>query len=143
MIVFHDDETRPKFSFTMNEQTMDHGPPKLANTDDQNDFNVAKFMPRNRDYNTSLPENWEPTPDSVVIGRAKARTNTEGNHKLQRICQTYLEKYSNASSKLEKTTMVSRIVETVQDACPKGAFVKYVNGRYWEVDDHCGKSYCW
>ena len=124
----------------MNEQPKDHGPPKLTTMEDQHEFDVAKFMPRNRDYNTSLPEDWEPTPHSVVIGRGKSRTNNEGNQKLQSICQTYLEKYSNATSKLEKTTMVSRIVETVQDACPKGAFVKFVKGRYWEVDDHCGKS---
>ena len=96
---------------------------------------LQNFLPRNRDSNSSLGIDWVPTPYTVVVGRLKTREHTVGNQRLQAICQRYLESYSGASSKFEKSTLVSRIVETVQESCPKGAFVRYEKGRWWEVDD--------
>ena len=103
-------------------------------------FDVATFMPRNRDCRTLLPPDWQPGPTSVVIGRGKVCSTAKGNARLETVCKTFLDKYSKANSKLEKTTLVSRIVETVQATCERGAFVKFSHGRFWEVEDHSGKS---
>ena len=99
----------------------------------------SKFlMSRNRDCTSLLPPDWEPSPTTVVIGRGKVCSTAKGNARLESVCKTYLDKYKMAKSKLEKTALVSMIVETVQATCPVGAFVKYSNGRYWEVEDHSG-----
>lgn len=53
-----------------------------------------------------------------------------------------LEKYSSATSKLEKSLIVSSIVDSVRDASPDGGFVKKDGGRWYEVGDHIAREKC-
>lgn len=103
------------------------------------EIDASRFMPRNRDCTSLLPQEWKPSPTTVVIGRGKVCSTAKGNARLESVCKTYLDKYKKAKSKVEKTALVSMIVETIQEKCPVGAFVKYSQGRYWEVEDHSGK----
>jgi len=49
----------------------------------------------------------------------------------------FIGKYSQLKKKEEKTAVVSEILRMVKDACPddRYAFVKYQDGRWWEVEN--------
>ena len=54
--------------------------------------------------------------------------------------ETEIDRYQEATSKLEKTIIVSQIVQTVRSNSPQGGFVKLEqDGRWYEVGDHLGK----
>jgi hypothetical protein len=87
------------------------------------------------DETLPLPLEFEPTPYSVIIGRGKSFNDAVGNQRLRVIATSFLSKYTKATTKNEKTQIVSNIVDMVQVACPRGAaFIKLVNGRWWQVD---------
>jgi len=98
------------------------------------------FDPRVREDKTRLPLNFVPSSYSVLIGRGKMCADAVGNRRLKVIVSRYLEEYSNASSRTEKSAIVSRIVDIVQDACPQGAFIKYEDGQWWEVSDNAARE---
>ena len=101
----------------------------------------SKMIPSSN--SSLLPPEWELTPNSVVVGRCKPTSSTAtsitGNERLRVICKTFLNKYSNPNtSKNEKTSIVSRIVDMIQEVNypNRGAFVKLVDGRWREVYGH-------
>jgi hypothetical protein len=87
-----------------------------------------------------LHDSFTPSPDAILCGRGKAVSNAEGNRRLKVIVTQYLKPYSEASSKLEKSAIVSRIVDTVKESAPEGAFVKFENGRWWLVEDSLARE---
>ena len=79
-----------------------------------------------------LPQGYSPSPESVVIGKGG---HTRGRSRLRMIAAKFLEEYSQATTKIEKSAIVSKIVEIVQKGCPDGgAFIRFADGRWWEVD---------
>lgn len=83
-----------------------------------------------------LPEDFVPTPYSVVCGRGTKCTNAVGNRRLQVIATMFINKYSLAHRKDDKTEIVTEILKMVKNACPdeRFAFVRYHEGRWWEVE---------
>jgi hypothetical protein len=98
------------------------------------------WTPRVRDHRSALPEDFVPQPYSVHIGRGKICAEATGNRRLRVIASSFLEEYKAASTKIEKSVIVSKIVDVIQDACPVGAFVKYQDGRWWEVGDFTARE---
>jgi len=76
--------------------------------------------------NKQLPEDFTPSPHSVIIGRAKECKQAVGNKRLRILCSSFLSKYSTAINRSVKSQVVSEIVSMVRDACPIGAFIKKV-----------------
>lgn len=70
-----------------------------------------------------------------MCGRGKACSTAEGNRRLKMIVTQYLKLYSEARNKLDKSAIVSRIVNVVKQAASEGAFVKFEQGRWWQVED--------
>lgn len=103
-------------------------------------FTRRVSTPSNRDERnrckTLLPKGFEPTPYSVICGRGRKSTSAVGNRRLQVMAQMFVGKYAQLSRKEDKTEIVSEILRMVQDACPdeRFAFVKYHDGRWWEVE---------
>ena len=96
---------------------------------------------RAREEKTPLPDHFEPSPYSVLIGRGKACTEATGNKRLKVIVSTFLDEYSRAAeSRIEKSIIVSKIIDMVRDATPQGAFVKQEDGIWWEVSDHVARE---
>ena len=96
---------------------------------------------RAREEKTPLPDNFEPSPYSVLIGRGKACTEATGNKRLRVIVSTFLDEYSQAAeSRIEKSIIVSKIIDMVRDATPQGAFIKQEDGIWWEVSDHVARE---
>lgn len=89
---------------------------------------------------TPLAPNFVPGPHDVICARGKEAKNHEGNKRYKALIQQSLEKYSQASSKYEKSIIVTEIIEAVRKASPNGGFVKEEGGQWYEVGDHLARE---
>ena len=90
---------------------------------------------------TPLPANFEPGPDDVICGRGKKCYNHVGNERFRLRVLTYLEEYSAAKSKLEKSGVLSKVVDAVRQQSPDGGFVKQDDkGNWHEVGDFLARE---
>ena len=71
-----------------------------------------------------LPESFQPSPDSVVVGKTRVSKEAEGNFRLKALASTFLDRYASANTKAEKSEIVTTIVNMIRSICPIGAFVK-------------------
>jgi hypothetical protein len=89
----------------------------------QLDYNSREFVRvRKSTGKTPLPLHFIPASYTVVIGRGKLCSDAPGNKSLFDLSSMFLEQYSKAACKLEKTEIISKIVETLQRSCPVGVF---------------------
>ena len=120
-------------------------------TDDGNFHNEEGFNPVRSTTNeasqssasnmTPLPANFEPGPDDVICGRGKKCYNHVGNERFRLRVLTYLEEYSAAKSKLEKSGVLSKVVDAVRLQSPDGGFVKQdEKGNWHEVGDFLARE---
>ena len=63
-----------------------------------------------------------------------------GNVAFRTYIENSIETYAEATTKLEKSIVVSKIVEAIRSASPEGGFVKKENGRWYEVGDHMARE---
>jgi hypothetical protein len=81
-----------------------------------------------------LSQGFAPGPSDVVCARGKSYWDHEGNQRYRALIQAATEKYSFSTNKLDKTLIVSEIVEAVHAA--QGRFVKReAKGGPWVVVD--------
>lgn len=83
-----------------------------------------------------------PGPFDVICARGKKALNHSGNRRFRAMIKANLQKYSMATSKLEKSLIVSGIVDSVREASPGGGFIKQENGKWYEVGDHIAREKC-
>jgi hypothetical protein len=88
---------------------------------------------------------FEPSPYTVIIGRGKRISKTVGNQRLRILSKNFLPEYAGSmSSKSAKTRIVNKIVDIIKSACAdnccEAAFVRYCNGRCYEVDDSVARE---
>jgi hypothetical protein len=63
-------------------------------------------------------------------------TASKGNRYLRFLVNNFRHPYSEARNKVQKSAIVSTIIDKVKQASPKsGGFIKYEDGNWWEVDD--------
>ncbi|CAJ1967618.1 unnamed protein product [Cylindrotheca closterium] len=104
-------------------------------------FAINIWKPRVRESNTELPEGFVPLPYTVHIGRGRVCSEATGNRRLKVIVDSFLQDYQKAKTKIEKSVIVSKIVDIVYDACGSaGAFVKYQGGKWLEVGDYAARE---
>ena len=84
-----------------------------------------------------LPSNFVPGPMDVICARGKVAKEHSGNRLFRLKIQKSVARYEQAETKLEKSIIVSQIIESVRAACPEGGFVKRdpKTGRWFEVGD--------
>ena len=89
-----------------------------------------------------LASDFVPGPYDVICGRGKQARNHPGNKRYQSILAKFVGKYSQATTKLEKSIVVSEIVEFVRCGSPDGGFVrqKSAGGVYCEVGDEAARE---
>lgn len=81
-----------------------------------------------------LPADFVPGPNDVVCARGKSFWDHVGNQRYRTLIGAATDKYSSSTNKLEKTLVVSEIVEAVQKQ--QGRFVKKEKkGGPWVVVD--------
>jgi hypothetical protein len=90
---------------------------------------------------TPLPANFEPGPDDVICGRGKKCYNHIGNERFRQRVLTFLDEYSMAKSKLDKSGVLSKVVDEVRQQSPNGGFVKQDElGNWHEVGDFLARE---
>lgn len=90
---------------------------------------------------TRLPADFEPTPYSVIVGKGRIPNSSVGNQRLRVLATASLPKYLEASSRKEKTEVISQLIMTVREASPIGSFVKKEkDGTWWEVGDQVARE---
>ena len=89
-----------------------------------------------------LSLNFTPGPLDVICAPGKEARNHAGNINYRNIIKMELENYSKASSKLEKSLIVSSIVDKIRRDSPNGGFVKLntKTGEWYEVGDHLARE---
>jgi hypothetical protein len=77
------------------------------------------------DGNTPLPDRYRPSSQDVICARGKAFWFHDGNKRYRELIAAATPRYSETTNKLEKTMIVTEIVEAVHQL--KGKFIKKVN----------------
>jgi hypothetical protein len=90
------------------------------------------MLPTTRTGKTPLPADYVPRSYSVILGRGKVN-EAIGNRRLKVLVEIELNNYVKAQSRREKSYVVARVMETIQDA--GGAFIRHECGSWFEVDD--------
>lgn len=91
---------------------------------------------------TALPLDFVPGENDVICGRGRKAFSHIGNERFRRLVEGRLAEYSSASSKLEKSYILSDIVVEVRQISPNGGFVKRdtQSGRWYEVGDFLARE---
>ena len=81
-------------------------------------------------------------PLSKITFAGKTCFNHQGNKSFRKLVRLYLDDYAEATSKLEKSAIVSSIIQTVRTQNPGGGFVKLdtPSGVWQEVGDHLARE---
>jgi hypothetical protein len=89
-----------------------------------------------------LPEDFQLGEYDVICGRGRKCFNHIGNQRFREIVLDLLDKYSESSSKLDKSYIICDVVNMVRKSSPLGGFVKKDanTGRYYEVGDFLAVS---
>ena len=89
-----------------------------------------------------LRKNFIPGPFDVICAKGNQAKNHSGNRRFRLQVQEALTRYSQAESKVEKSILVSQIVDAVRKASPLGGFVKQLDedGLWYEVGDHLARE---
>lgn len=88
-----------------------------------------------------LPSDFVPSNFDVICQRGKGSIKHAGNISFLQTAKCYLDKYSNSSSKVVKSQIVSEIVAVVKDASPEGAgFVKKIGDQWQLASDQCARE---
>lgn len=63
-----------------------------------------------------------------------------GNRRFRITASLFLKKYLKASTHKAKSDVVSEVLGIIYESCPVGAFIKYQNGRWYEVDKRTSRE---
>jgi hypothetical protein len=119
-------------SIDMNKEISDGGAP----------MERASPSPTPQTQMTLLPESFEPSDDDVLVGRGKTCFNHVGNQRFRVKVTDYLEEYSRAKTKADKSVILTKVVSEVRKKSPLGGFVKKDNktSRWFEVGDFLARE---
>jgi hypothetical protein len=84
---------------------------------------------------TTAEDTSQPGPTDVICARGKRAFNHEGNIRFRRIVESKMDVYSQAKTKLEKTVIVSQIIDGVRQTQPAGGFLREEDEEWVEVGD--------
>ena len=92
--------------------------------------------------NTTLSDCFTPSSSDVVVGTGREAKLHSGNDTfLELLKHDYLKKYSSAKCKLEKTMIISEIVNAVRERSPtQTGFVKRTQDGWYQVEDHLARE---
>ena len=74
-----------------------------------------------------------PGPYDVICGRGRKTLAHPGNSHYRSKVSEALDQYARAKSKMEKSQIVSSIVDEVRALSPQGGFIRQIDGQWFEV----------
>jgi hypothetical protein len=89
---------------------------------------------------TLLPMDFQPSDYTIICGNKRKYFNSVGNRRLRLMVQNFIPQYSKADGKLEKSYIVTKVMNMIREACPVGAFVAFEGGRWWEVSERTSRE---
>jgi hypothetical protein len=119
----------------------DRGPdlvPSQANSELMNASELLPAPTSRRTGRSQLGVDFQPSDTSVICGRGKASYDHPGNHRLRLLASKFVEEYSQASRKLEKSAIVANIVVVIRQG--GGRFCKHEKGAWFEVGDYYARE---
>jgi hypothetical protein len=88
-----------------------------------------------------LPEEFQPGSLDVICQRG--RVAFLHNQHFRKLVEGYVDRYANASSRVDKSMVVSEVMARVREASPDGGFVRLEgDGFYYEVGDAIAREKC-
>jgi hypothetical protein len=87
---------------------------------------------------SQLGADFTPSRFSVICGRGKDSYDHVGNHHFRELASMFVARYSRASSKTDKSEIVSDMVGIIHQA--DGIFCKFVKGAWFKVEDHYARE---
>jgi hypothetical protein len=95
------------------------------------------MMSYTNNKSTPLPSTFTPSKFDVMCAPGKTAKIHSGNIFYRTLIQDALERYRKATSKYDKTSIITQIADEVQARSPKGGFIKKdkSNGFYYVVGD--------
>ena len=96
---------------------------------------IDVFAPH--DDRAPLPCDFPPDSWSVICGRGKQAFDHFGNRRLRILCELNLPKYSACGLKIEKSLIVTSIVDVIREGSQDGGFIKKdsTSGTWYKVSD--------
>jgi hypothetical protein len=121
MLAVHQMSSLPTFGWNME-------------NDVENDMVTPDLIP--------LSDCFSPSSSDVIVGTGREAKLHPGNDDfLELLKNDYLEKYSNAKCKLEKSMIISEIVSVVRERSPTHTgFVKRTQDGWYQVEDHLARE---
>jgi hypothetical protein len=103
-------------------------------------YTLTEYEPEQSSM-VALPIDFKPGPFDVICGRGKATLIHCGNCRFRNIIKARLADYENAPSKMDKSIIVSRVVEAVKSGSTnKGNFVKQIDDRWYIVENQVARE---
>jgi hypothetical protein len=87
---------------------------------------------------SQLGVDFQPSQSSVICGRGKDSYNHAGNYRFRMVASMFVKRYSQASSKTDKSVIVSDIVTMIHQS--GGMFCKHEKGSWFKVGDHTARE---
>ncbi|CAB9501004.1 Nitrilase family, member 2 [Seminavis robusta] len=96
---------------------------------------MAKINNSKAPKQVQLPPTWAPSAMDVICGRGSIALQHEGNKRLKALVKSMIPQYNASKCKFQKSTLVSSIVASIQQASPSGGFVKFVEDGWVRVSE--------
>jgi hypothetical protein len=87
---------------------------------------------------SQLGVDFQPSQSSVICGRSKDSFNHTGNYRFRMVASMFVKRYSKASSKTDKSVIVSDIVTMIHQS--GGMFCKHEKGSWFKVGEHIARE---
>jgi hypothetical protein len=90
---------------------------------------------------TMLSIDFEPSPYHVICARGSTAKNWQANRFLRSLVDSAIPQYQKATSRMEKTVIVTEIIDAVRRQTDDGiSFVKKVDGRWHQICDSLSRE---
>ena len=89
-----------------------------------------------------MPKSFQPQEYDVICAKGKVAANHSGNGHLRQLVAKYYLDYGNATTRYEKTKVVTTIIEDIRNKCSDygGGFVKLENDRWFEIGENAARE---
>jgi hypothetical protein len=128
----------PVLSQAISKQSSD---PVLSQAKGKKRLNTTSELPASCSDITGgsqLEADFKPSQSTVICGRGKDSYNHAGNYRFRMLASMFIKRYSKASSKTDKSVIVSDIVTMIHQA--GGMFCKQEKGSWFKVGDHTARE---
>lgn len=87
-----------------------------------------------------LPVDFQPCGNYVICGNKRKFFESKGNIRFRNVCKLFLQEYVQAPTKIEKSAVVTKVMNILREDCPEGAFVSPQGGRWYAVSERTARE---